>query len=455
MTLPTVEECEGTFAGYEAVVGFVEELDCGETPDATEPAEQGQYYDDDGTYRFYPFGTVTSFDGKMNTNQTKFRGIGNRGINCNVHGKYETTVDLTYHPHDTRRLYYVLGIVDSEGSPVYDTSTLTDAVCMGDCLPTSSILKKIASVCDGDPDQYYLYNNARIKTFSVSVDNEGAVEWTENLIPKFEQLENTRVFTEPLQNVTVGYDPLDPCCSPFMFYEGDVWITRFVTENVSSEIVNPSTTQIVVENAIFDFNRDGTVDGNPGGIDNCFYDVRVKVNGSYVTISSVLSTDTRYITLDSGVDPGDTVIVEYNKFEQLFYATSYDFTVEWNTEGLQGIYRGLAIPYEIRSKVYDITGSLTTNFRNIYEYRQYVQDEWFHIFFQQGGMVVFQMLYAKWDAHEAPLSEEDLIENTLPFTAARLCVDSEIRLPSEGEEEGSSSGDTGSEDMYPIVNGFE
>ena len=452
MTLPTVEECEGTFAGYEAAVGYVEELDCGTTPDVTEPSEQGQYYDDDGTYRFYPFGTVTSFDGKMATNQQKFRGIGHRSIVCNVHGKYDATVDLTYYPHDTRRLYYVLGIVDSEGSPVYDTSVLTEPVCMGDCLPTQSILKKIESVCDGDPDQYYLYNMSRIKTFTVSVNNEGAVEWSESMISQFEQLEASRVFTEPIQNVTIGYDPIGPCCSPFMFYEGDIWITRFVSENVSAEIVAPDTTEIVVEDAIFDFNRDGVVDGNIGGLENCFYDVRVKVNGTYVEIDSVLASDTRYITLVDGVDPGDTVIVEYNKFEQLFNASSYTFTLEWNTEALHGIYRGLAVAYEIRSKVYDITGSVTTNFRNIYEYRQYVQDEWFHIFFQQGGVVVFQLLYTKWDAHEAPISEEDLIENTLPFTSATICVDSEIRLPSEGEEEG---GDTGSEDMYPVVNGFE
>jgi len=453
MTLPTPDGCEETFAGYEGALGFVEEIDCGDTPDATEPAEQGQYDDDDGTYRFYGFGLVTSFNGKINTNQQKFRGIGHRNIQCNVHGRYQSTADVTYNPINTRRLYYTLGIVDDEGNPVYDTSTLDEPVCIGGCLPSVSILNSIISDCDGSPDSFFLYNDAKIKTFSVSVSNDGAVEWSENLIAQFEQYSTTRVFTSPLQDVTVGQDPIEFCCGPFMFYEGDIWITRFVSENVSSEILNPDTTQLVVENAIFDFNRDGTVDGEPGGLNDCMYDVRVKVNGTYVDIASVLSTDTRYITLSSGVDPGDTVIVEYNKFEQLYYAKSYDFTVEWNTEDLQGIYRGLAIPYEIRSKVYDISGNLTTNFRNLYEYRQYVQDEYFHIFFEQGGLVVFQLLYCKWDDFDKAISAEDLIENTLPFTASEMCVDSQIRLPSEGEEEGG--GGSGSVDMYPVVNGFE
>lgn len=454
MTLPTPDGCEETFAGYEVDVGYVEEIDCGETPDATEAAEQVQYDDDDGTYRFWAFGIVTSFNGKMNTNQQKFRGIGRRGLRCNVHGKYETTVDVTYHPINTRRLYFTLGIVDDEGNPVYDTSTLDEPVCIGGCLPSASMVEKIASDCDGSPDQYYLYNDVKIKTFSVSVSNDGAVEWSENLLAQYEQISASVVFTEPLQDVTIGQMPIEFCCNPFMFYEGDIWITRFVSEDVSAEITNPSTTQLVVENAIFDFNRDGTVDGNPGGLNDCFYDVRVKVNGTYVTVASVLSTDTRYITLAAGVDPGDTVIVEYNKFEQLYNAKSYNFTVEWNTEALNGIYRGLAIPYEIRSKVFDITGSLTTNFRGIAEYRQYVQDEFFHIFYEQGAMVVFQHLYCKWDDFDKPVSEEDLIENTLPYTAADMCVDSQIRLPSEGEEEGSSGG--GSDpDMFPVVNGFE
>ena len=359
MTLPTPDGCEETFAGYETVVGFVEEIDCNETPDATEPAEQGQYYDDNGVYRFYPFGIITSFDGGMNTNQTKFRGIGRRGLRCNVHGKYETTADITYNPLNTRRLYYVLGILDDEGNPVYDTSLLTEPVCIGGCLPSVSILERIVSECDGTPDQFYLYNGAKIKTFSVSVSNDGAVEWSENTIPQFQQYAASRAFTGNLQTVTVGQDPMDDCCGPFMFYEGDIWITRFVSENVSAEIVNPTTTQLVVEDAIFDFNRDGEVDGEAGGLDDCMYDVRVLVNGVYVTVASVLSTDTRYVTLAVGVDPGDTVVVEYNKFEQLYNAKSYDFTVEWNTEGLQGIYR---ICYTIRDQVEELRHFWFTNY---------------------------------------------------------------------------------------------
>ena len=162
MTLPTVENCEGTFAGYETDVGYVGEIDCGITPDVNELDEQDEYFDDEGTFRFYPFGFITSFNAKMATNQIKQRGIGARNIRCNVHGRYETTVSVSYNPIDTRRLYYTLGILDESGNPVFDTSELDEAVCLGNCLPPHSIIKKIASDCDGSPDQYYLYNMSKI-----------------------------------------------------------------------------------------------------------------------------------------------------------------------------------------------------------------------------------------------------------------------------------------------------
>jgi len=456
MTQPTLDGCVTTFAGFETGLGYVEEIDCGETPDATDDVEKLQYYEDsDGIYRFYPFGHLTSAEAKMNDNKVKVKGIGSRTVACSRHGRYETDGSATYHPINTRRLYYTLGIVDDEGDPVYDVSALTGPVCMGDCLPSFSMLKYYDSECvDGD-DIYFLYNMGKVNTFTVSANLDGFIEWSEEWLFQYEQYSSSLSFTESLQNVTVGNLLLIPCCDAFMFWEGDIWITRYTAENVSSQIVADDTTQLVVENDIMDFNRDGTIDGNAAPIipnqNDCYYDVRVKVNGSYVTVSSVDANDTRYVTLATGVDIGDTVIVEYNYMQQMFHVSSYDFTVDHSLNATFGIFNGLAVPYEIRETTLDITGSMTTNFRNIMEYRQYVQDEWFHLFIQQGEQVVFQLLLCKFDGeYGIPLAEEDLIQNSLSFFASWICVDSELREEgiSDTEEEGSSSEDV---DHYPVV----
>jgi len=458
MTQPTLDGCVTTFAGYETGLGYVEEIDCGETPDATDSIEKLKYDEDsDGVFRFYPFGFLKSGGAKMKDNKVSVKGIGSRGVSCIRHGKYETEGSATYNPINTRRLYYTLGIVDALGDPIYDVSALDGPVCLGDCLPSFSMLKNYTSDCNDGSDIYLLYNMGKVKTFGVSATLDGAIEWSEEWLFQYEQESSSLSFTEPLQTVTVGNLPLTPCCSMFMFWEGDIWITRFKTENVSSQIVANDTTQIVVENPIMDFNRDGVVDGNAVNIlpnqNDCYYDVRVKVNGTYVSIASVLSTDTRYITLSTGVDIGDTVLVEYNYMQQMYNVSAYDFTIDYGTEATYGIYRGLAVPYEIREKTLNITGSMTTNFKDIMEYRQYVQDEYFHLFIQQGGVVVFELLLSKWDDFDAPLSEEDLIENSLSFISEWICVDSELREEgiSDTEEEGSGSED---EDLYPVVNGF-
>jgi hypothetical protein len=453
MTIPEIDTCNATLSGFEAGIGYVEELDCGDTPDVDIAGEIGQYYDDNGTPRFYSFGLETAFDAKMEANSVKIRGIGNRDLTCMRHGQYKTSAEVTYNPTDTRRLFYALGIRDDEGLPVYDTSLLDSPVCVGDCLPTQSFIKALESDCDGE-SMYFLYNMMKEKTFNVKVGNEGLVEWNEKFIGQYEQISPSFNFTEPLQTVHVGNLPLDSCCEAFRYNEGDIWITRYISETVSSQIVSIGQTTIVVSHEIFDFNRDGVVDGNPGGPGDCYYDVRVKVNGSYETVSSV-SSDGLTITLANGVDPGDVVIVEYNYIEQFFYVTGYEFTLEWNTEALFGIYKGLPIAYEIASKVRDISGSVTTNFRNTKEYAQYIQDEYFHIFFEQGDQVVFQLLYTKWETFEIPISEEEFIENSLNFVSSKLCVDSEMRFNEDTGEEGEGEGGGGGDTFWPVVNGFE
>lgn len=456
MTLPTLDGCVTTFAGYETGLGYVEEIECGDTPDATDEEEQTQYYEDsDGVFRFYPFGHLQSVELGMKDNKVKGKSIGSRAVVCARHGKYETEGSGTYRPTGTRRLYYTLGLVDDEGDPVYDASLLEGPVCIGDCLPSFSVLKYYDSECVDGNDIFFLYNMGKIKTFSVSANVGEFIEWSEEWVFQYEQYSRSLTFTEPIQNVTVGNPPLIPCCDAFMFWEGDIWTTRYTTENVSNQIVADDTTEIVVENPIMDFNRDGVIDGNGAPIipnqNDCYYDVRVLVNGVYVAVDSVDENDTRYITLTTGVDIGDTVVVEYNYMQQMFHVTSYDFTYDFGTVASTGIYKGLAVPYEVREVKLDITGSITTNFRNISEYRQYIQDEWFHLFFQQGNQVVFQLLLCKYDGDfAAPLSIEDLIQNNLSFFASWGCIDSELREAgiTDTEEEGTSSED---EPMYPVV----
>lgn len=455
MTMPNIDGCVTTFAGFETGLGYVEEIDCGETPDATDDIEKLKYYQDsDGIYRFYAFGHLSSGGAKMNDNKISKKGIGSRGVSCTRHGRYVTEGSGTYHPVDTRRLYYALGIVDDIGDPIYDVSELDGPVCLGDCLPSFSMLKYFHSECvDGD-NIYLLYNMGKVKSFTVSANMDGFIEWSEEWVFQYEQESSSLVFTEPLQNTTIGNIPLLSCCDAFMFWEGDIWITRFKSENVSSQIVADDTTQVVVENPIMDFNRDGTVNGNasnilPNQLD-CYYDVRVRVNGNYVSVASVDADDTRYVNLTVGVDIGDTVLVEYNYMQQMFHVTNYDFTVGHSTAGTHGIFRGLAVPYEVREKTLDITGSMTTNFRNIMEYRQYVQDEYFHLFYQQGGQVVFQLLLTKWIDSDIPLSEEDLIQHSLSYLSEWGCVDSQLREEgiTDYEEEGIGSEDI---DLYPVV----
>lgn len=455
MTQPSLDGCVTTFAGFETGFGYVEEIVCGETPDATDEIEKLKYYDDDGIYRFRPFGHLISGDAMMNDNKVSVKGIGSRTIACVRHGKYVTTGSATYHPINTRRLYYTLGIVDGDGDPVYDVSELTGPVCIGDCLPSFSVLKWYDSECTDDGSIFFLYNMGKVKSFTVSANMDGFIEWSEEWLFQYEQYSSSLSFTEPLQTVVVGNIPILPCCDAFMFWEGDIWKTVYTSENVSSQIVADDTTDIVVTYPIMDFNRDGTVDGNASAIlpnqNDCYYDVRVKVNGSYVTISSVDSSDTRYITLAVGVDIGDVVLVEYNYMQQMFHVTSYEFTIDHDTVASGGIYRGLAVPYEIREKTLNLSGSMTTNFRNISEYRQYIQDQWFHLFIQQGGQVVFQLLLCKWNGdYGIPLSEEDLIQNSLSFMFSWVCVDSELREEgiNDTEEEGSSSEE---EHLYPVV----
>jgi len=435
-----IQGCASTYDGTMGGAGFVREQVCGETPDVRVPADQGQYYEDPnhpGNYHLFGFGFITGLTPKFNPNQKKTRGIGSKDIRCNKHSRYDTSLEISYNPVDLVRIPFITGIDD-------DISTLRQAVCVNDCLPYSSIETWHERDCPEEKEVRKLHNMGLTTDFKCSVQIGEYVEWTESIMHQFQQASDSKLYTPPLQSVEVGLNPLDPCCDAFMAYEGDVYKTKRENENLTSQIHVGGSTIFLLTYNVMDFNRDGNIDGLLGSFQNmqCFRDIEVYVDGilsndtNLITVSPVNS---KYFQLAAAVMPGQTITAKYYHMVQLFNITAYDFEKNNNGKESRGIWKGTPVPYEIQGVSRDYSGSLTANYKDDNEYEQMKDDEYFHLFFEQGGLsptpIVWQLLFSKWESVDAPHNEDDLIALPLPFTSSKMCIDNQIRLPPDGSTE--------------------
>lgn len=455
-----IQGCANTFTGPMGGAGWVREVVCGETPDVRVPAERAQYFEDPnnpGNYHLYGFGIITGISQEFNPNQQKTRGIGSRDIHCNRAGQFETSLEITYNPTDLGRIPFITGI-DA------DIQALEAPVCLGDCLPYSSIETWYERDCPSENEIRWLHNMMLLDTFSNTVTVGEFVEWSESLMGQYQQRSSSKLYTPPIQSVQVGLDPLDPCCDAFMAHDGDIYMMLKQTENVSSQIQAGGTSIFTLAKNAADFNRDGVIDGNLATFNNklCWRDVEVYVDGSKIAddLITVSTINSKFVNIGMTVTPGQTVVIYYYYMRQLWNVTAYDFEIAWNAVQARGIWKGLPVPYELQNAVRDITGNVTQNFKDAIEYDQMKADEFFHLFFEQGGIsdtpIVWQLLFAKWDSVNPPFQEDDLIAVQSPYQAMGVCIDNQIRLPpdgsaEEGEGEGGGGGPT---DYFPLINGF-
>jgi len=514
MTRPQLSGCVHTYSGYESGAGYVEESACGITPpicvdiemcfpssyaelQATYPASQYlfkyaltrdssdkrtrlwfSHYTDSGTItwteiangggatitgngtvytsvinsvydegRFYPFGHLTSFVPNYNISNTEFRSINSDEVECMLDGQHDCQINLSYHPTNTRRLYYTLGI------PYYDLSSLTEPIDIGRCLPYQSIKNWHDSECIEDIINY-LYNMCKVQSFTIKANMSGFIEWSEIILAQREQYSDSDVFG----STQIGENTLLPCCPAYSFYEGDVYITRYTEEDATSQIAESGQTEFSTEHSIFDFNRDGYVDSYEV---DCFWDVKVYVNQLEVEIEQVTFNS---VTLTNGVSLTDTVEIRYHYLEQITNCSAYSMTVNWNTVGLP-VFNSQYVQDVVEQEL-SITGSLTMDYQHIKEYTQYVNNQFFHIFFEQGGEVVFECLWCKWDRYRRNIRPEDLVGLVTSFTAERLQIDNQIRQANlrEFEEETVEPEPTPTptptptppvDTYWPLINGFE
>lgn len=385
-------DCIETLAGYEADVGYVREVTCGTTP----PDSSVNYYDDGGTKRFQAFGHVQSFEPTFATNQIKKRGLGNRKITCNKHGKYDLSVSISYFPNNMDRLIYVLGDTPASGVP--------------DHVPSSSFVRQINRVAPNAQDQWELYNMMKVNTFTIEASVDDAILFSEDALGQYLQPGDSKVFAG-FQTVTVGELPNHPLqvgCDMLMFYEGDILITRESSEDVSTQFTGLET-QATLTNSPMDWLLDGT-----NYEDVAITDLEVLVNGSTVALTAVNYTAK---TVDLTVAPGgaDIVVVNYHYVDRLFNVSDYSVEMAHNQTANFGISDGLAVAYEIVEGIFAVTGSLTTNFNSRAQYDQYVGDEYFHLIFGLGGLKDLYVKNAKWDNAIPPTTEEDLIAESLDY----------------------------------------
>ena len=440
----SIQGCASTYTGPEGGAGWVQELECGDTPDVRITAEQDQYYEDPnnpGNYHLYGFGILTSISSTFNPNQLKTRGIGNRDINCNKHSRYETELEVGYNPVDLVRIPFITGITD-------DIQDLDAPVCVEDCLPYSSVETWHEKECVTPKAARFLHNMMMVDTFSCTVSLGEFIEWKETLKGQYRASSASKVYTPPMQSTQVGLNPLDPCCTAFMAYEGDIYITRRVTnEDLTSQVGPGGDTLFILDYNVMDFNRDGVIDGELGDFQNrlCYRDIEVYVDGVMVNDTNTINVsdvNTHYIMLAHAVMPGSTITATYNYMYQMPNVTAYDFEIAHNVEESRGIWKGAPVPYEVINVTRDYTGNLTTNFKDLAEHTQMINDQYFHLFFEQGGNgdtpVVWIFCFVKWEEVNPPQSEDGLIELPLPWTATHLCLDNQIRLPPNTsiEEEG-------------------
>lgn len=392
--------------------------------------------------RFYPFGYLTSFVPNYDISNTEFRSIESDEVECMLDGHHGTQINLSYYPSNTRRLYYTLGIA------LYDLTGLTAPIDIGRCLPYQSIFNWHNEECNSIDEINFLYNMSKVRSFTINADMNGFVEWNEILVAQKEQYSYDNTFDD----VAVGEYTTLPCCDPYMFYEGDIWITRYLEEDASDQLVTPGQTIFAVSHSVFDFNRDGYIDNTEV---DCFWDIKVFVNDIEVDIEYVTFNT---VELVEGLNIGDNVVIKYHYIEQIYNCTSYSMTVDWGTTPLSTF--NTIYPQDMVERGLSITGTLTMNFENLKEYVQYVNSQFYHIFFEQGGEVVFECLWCKWDGMKRNIAEDDLISAILPFTASKLQIDNQIRRGSlrELEEEIIEPEPTPTPPVvygFPIFNGFE
>lgn len=419
-----------TYAGYETGAGYVEEDSCGVTP----PFSSSNYFN--GLFR--PFGHLTSFVPNYDISNREFRSIESDEVECMMDGPHFCQINLSYHPVNTRRLYYTLGI------PYYDLSSLTAPIDIGRCLPYQSIKNWFDNELE-DGRINFLYNMCKVQSFTVRANLNGFIDWSEILIGQKEQYSDSDVFG----STTVGDNNLLPCCPAYSFFDGDVYISRYTEEDATSQIAEAGQTEFSTEHSIFDFNRDGYVDAEEV---DCFWDIKAFVNGIEVEIEYVTFTTVR---LETGVQLTDTVEIRYHYLERLYNSSSYSMTVNWNTMAMGTFNSEFA--QDMAERELSITGSLTMDFQHVEEYLQYVNNQYFHIFFEQGGEVVFQCLFCKWDRYRKNIRPEDLVGVVSTFTASRLQIDNQIRDAQlrEFEEETIEPEPEPEDQTFPIFNGFE
>jgi hypothetical protein len=315
-----------------------------------------------------------------------------------------------------------------------------------DCLPFSSVETWHERECPTEEAVRFLYDMMIVSSFKCEVSIGEYVKWYESLMGRYQRYSTTKLYAaeSPYDEVEVGLNPLKPCCDSFMAYEGDIYTTIQTTNNLTPQIDPAGSSIFILGHNVMDWNRDNVIDGLLGNFHDkvCFRDIEVYVDGvlindtNTVTVSAINS---KYIQLATPILPGSTITATYHYMYQLFNITAYDFEINHNVKESRGIWKGLPIPYGLQNVIRDYSGTMTANFKDDVQYLQMRRDQYFHIFLEQGGLsltpIVWEFLFAKWDDHNPPHNEDDLISVSMPWTSQYLCIDNQIRMPPNGSAE--------------------
>ena len=386
--------CVETLAAFEGVVGYVPETDCGITPDISPGTE---YNDVSGTKHLFAFAPVVeSIEPEFNTNQIKKRGIGNRTHVCNQHGRFDTTISYSFYPTDFAFVPFALGAA---------TGTT-------DHLPSMSIERAWKRTSPNPFEHRELFNGVKVNTWTVEASIDDHVKFSGDMMALFMQPGTSKSYVGN-QTVDVGEDPFPDVspCDMFHFYEGDIYITREIIDEVHSgdtTAVLSATTFVPIN---FTLSELDPLDAVPA-------DVTVTVDGVPDTIVSVVGD---IITITTVLTGAEVVLVDYHHREQLTNVSEYSFEVDNGLRANTGLRDGLAIPYEIVKTMNDISGSFTTNFQDLKQYNQNLADEYFNLYIEIGSTKLFIHQLAKWEPNVVPpMAEDDLVEEALTWTAQDL-----------------------------------
>jgi len=388
--------CVETLAAFEGVVGYVPETDCGVTPDIVPGTE---YNDVLGTKYLFAFAPVVeSIEPEFNTNQIKKRGIGNRTHVCNQHGRYETTISYSFYPTDFAFVPYALG----------------SATATTDHLPSMSIERAWKRTTPNPFEHRELFNGVKVNTWTVEASIDDHVKFSGDMMALYMQPGTSKSYVGH-QTVDVGADPIKStdACDMFHFFEGDIYVTR----EVADEVHTGDTGTALSATTFIPINWTLT-ETDP--LDTQITDVTVTVDGVADTIVSVVGS---VITITTSLAGTETVLVSYHYREQLTNVSDYSFEVDNGLRANTGLTDGLPIPYEIVKTMNDISGSFTTNFQDLKQYNQNLNDEYFHLYIEVGGAKLFVHKMAKWEPNVVPpMAEDDLVEESLDWTSQDLLV---------------------------------